>query len=476
MNELDGQLGVLPPSSGQLLMLVGACTGGPLDTPATFARVPDLVAAFVGGPAVEAAAYAITNYGNPVAICRAGSAVAGTVGTIDVTGKTGTSVPTVHAAPVPVDAHELYLLVTNGGTLGVTGIKLRYSLDDGRTLSPVISLGTALVYPIPESGVQIDFAAGTLVTGDVIRVKTTAPNFDSSTISTSLTAIRNTAITWKLAEIVGAIDNTTLTVIDSAFVGMAAAHKWRAFAGNTRTPTRPETEAAYLSSLSTAFASSATKFGMLCAGDAKIVSGVSGRIYRRPISVAVAALQANVSDEIDIADINIGKLPGVKITDVNGNNTEHDESLNPGLDDARFVTLRTWDTAQGVYVNRPRVFSPDGSDFDIMPKRLVLNLAQQTCYAFLVRRLNRGVTVNKTTGFITEAAALDIESGADAAVDGELLTVPKASDSVFVLNRNDNVLSTKTIRGQLRVTPLGYLEFIEVQVSYVNPALLTQAA
>ena len=51
-----------------------------------------------------------------------------------------------------------------------------------------------------------------------------------------------------------------------------------------------ESEATYLSSLSTALGSKETKVGELCAGACKLVSSISGRTYRRPVSFAVASL------------------------------------------------------------------------------------------------------------------------------------------------------------------------------------------
>ncbi len=42
----DGALGVLPPSAGKLFALLGVSSSGPTDTPATYARVKDVVADF----------------------------------------------------------------------------------------------------------------------------------------------------------------------------------------------------------------------------------------------------------------------------------------------------------------------------------------------------------------------------------------------------------------------------------------------
>jgi hypothetical protein len=193
------------------------------------------------------------------------------------------------------------------------------------------------------------------------------------------------------------------------------------------------------------------------------------------VSFSTAAREAFVSQEIDIADVNLGTLEGVSIRDVNGNPDEHDESLNPGLDDLRFGTLRTWD-GEGVYVNRPRLFSPNGSDFQLMPHRRVMNLAMETLRSYFIRRLNRPVLVSSTTGFILESEALEIEAGVMAQLRAQLLAKPKASAVQFTLSRTDNLLSTRTLTGSARVIPLAYPEDVELDVGFYNPALQVLAA
>jgi hypothetical protein len=237
-----------------------------------------------------------------------------------------------------------------------------------------------------------------------------------------------------------------------------------------------ESEATYLSSLTSAFASKSTKLGMLCAGACRVVSAVSGRIFRRPSGFPIASLQADVDIEVDIAALRVGQLVGIAIRDNNGNVVEHDESVNPGLDDARFTVLRSWEGVEGVYCNRPRIFSATGSDFQLMPHRRVLNAAHAALRAFFLDRLSLPVLVNPKTGFIRESEALEIEAGAKDAMRAAVLARPSASAVDFVLSRTDNVLSTKTLNGTARVTPLAYPEFISLEVGFTNPALQTQSA
>lgn len=476
ITELDGQLGVLPPSAGALLAIVGPCSTGVAAVPATYARIKDLVSAFGAGPLVEAAASHIERTGRPVVVVKTATSVAGAT-TAVTSVATGTSVVTALAPTTSNDDYELYLKIIVGGTRGTPGVTFQWSLDGGRTLSPVTALLSGVDFPFPGAGgVGLAFAAGTFVAGDVHTARASAPTWNSADVGPALDALGGSIVNWELAELVGPIDATTFDAIDLKFVGFAAARKYRMWVGNTRVPTIGESEATYKGALDTIFASKSTKYGELCAGSCKLTSSVSGRKYKRPISHLIASLEANVSEEIAIANVGLGPIPAVSIRDVNGNADEHDEALNPGLDDSRFTTLKTHIGRQGVYVTRGRIFSQDGSDFDITPKRRVMNLAHRALYNYFLDRLSNDVFVNPSTGFLTEAEAAEIETGATGAMGGELMQKPKASAVQFVLSRTDNVLSTKTITGSARVIPKGYTEFITLDVAFKNPALSVQTA
>ena len=479
ITELDGALGIIPTTAGRLLSVVGVSSSGPIDTPATFARTSDLRASFGDGPAVEAAAIMIERFGKPVQFTRTGQTTAGSfpAGDVVVRVGSGTSVVIVDdAGTAPWDDFEFYFGVVAGGTIGVDGITFKWSLDGGRTKSAVTALGTDALFIFPGSGgVQIDFSAGTLLAGETATFRGDAPKWNTTEIGTALDAIFASTVAWENALIVGDLAAADIDTIDPKFTAAQTRGKYRGWIGHTRMPLIGESEATYKAALDAIFASKATVHGEICSGAAKTISSVSGRQYRRPSGYTIGALEQSASEEINIADVNRGPVPGVSITDANGNPDEHDESLNPGLDDSRFTVFRTWDGLQGVYVNRPRVFSAAGSDFDIFPKRRVINIAHAVLRNYFIRRLSKPVRVDANTGYILETEALEIESGARAAMRAALLAKPKASAVQFTLSRTDNLLSTKTLTGNGRVIPLAYPEFIDLSVGFMNPALQIQS-
>lgn len=470
LTERDGSLGSLPDGAVAMAFMGPADAAATLavDTPAAYGRVRDVIAALVGGQLCESACYHIANTGLPAIVVRTGATTAATESVIDVTHVVGTSVVTLGADTTANDDYEIKFTVVTGGTIGIAGITLTYSLDGGRTPSAVQALGTATTYAVPGSGgVGFAFAAGTLVAGDYVTFRTYGPNFNSTELGTAITALKNSALAWEQVTIATPLDATTFGTVETAFGSMPE----KSWIASARMPLLGESEATYLAAMVAIFGSLSTTVGCMTYGASKLTSGVNFRQYRRPPCFQVGSRLGAVSHEIDIAAPNLGSLKGTAIRDANGNPSEHDETVNPGADDARFTVLRTIDGIPGVYVNNARIFSAPGSDFKYVQHRRVMNIAKAALRLYFMRRLSEPVRVDKRTGFILETEAQEIDAGATAAMSAVLGAAPKASDWSFRLNRTDNILATETIAGGARITPLAYPKTFNLDIAFRNPAL-----
>lgn len=472
LNVLDGALGVMPPGLGDLMAVVGPANDGPMNTPAAFGQAKYVLSNFRGGPTVEAACYAIEHTGKPVVFVRTGASSAGSYGDLDDSGFNGTSTPAIDANTHPDDEYEVVIVFLRGGNIGTAGITYRWSLDNGRTLSPEKALGQAQSITLPEGGgIKLDLGQGTVLAGDRLAFRTNPPQWSLAELSSAVSALRLTNLPWRVAEVVGALDPAAVATLGAELASMANGGKFRWVIGNTRGPNLGENPISYQAALSAAFAASAEKRLALCAGYAKILSSVSRRTYRRPISLAVAARAISVDAAVDLAELDLGPLPGVQIRDANQNPDEHDEAIFPGFDDARLTTLRTVEGYEGVYITNPRLLSPTGSDFVFIQHRRVMDIACEVVRATLIRRLSKPIRVSEKSGFILEEEAREIESGVNAALRTALLSKKRASAARFVLSRTDNILSTFRLSGQAFIVPLGYPKFIDADIGFHNPAL-----
>lgn len=94
----------------------------------------------------------------PAAVMTLAATTAGSYGTIDTSGITGTATCAVDATVTPLGTYDAWLLVSNGGTLGTAGITVRWSLNGGGLYSNPVALGIATGYTIPNSGARFEFS------------------------------------------------------------------------------------------------------------------------------------------------------------------------------------------------------------------------------------------------------------------------------------------------------------------------------
>jgi hypothetical protein len=176
---IDDEAGAFGGGTGYIV--VAGCAANNADAvPRVFASTRSLLENHDYTPAVSYCASHFQETGLPVIFCGLPIATPGVVGSEDDTGVTGTSVITaVAGASGALEQLDGRVEVVTGGTIGTSQIVLDLSLNGGRT-STTVRLGTASSYAIPYVGVTLNFAAGTLVAGDVFTFRTTAPMWDSA--------------------------------------------------------------------------------------------------------------------------------------------------------------------------------------------------------------------------------------------------------------------------------------------------------
>ncbi len=473
LNTQDGNLGTLPASGGRPLVVVGVASLGSTDIPTSIARDSELISTFGKGPAVDLASYHIKKTGKPVLFVKTGATVVGTYDTIDVTGVNGTSVVTVDAGTEPDNDYEIVVKIVVAGTIASPGITYQTSRDGGRNFGPITALGVASTITVLETGgITFDLAAGTLAALDTWSITGVAPKWNTGELTSAMQAVRNNGIKISLIALAGPCATADVNTFSSEVSGMASIGKKVSGFCHFRMKLVAESEATYIAAVNTEYAAVASTFVEVCAGDCELT--VDAMIAKRPNILPIASITADNSISEHVASPLLGSLD-VNLRDDKGNPKHHDETLNPGLQDERVSTLRTFNSLAGTYSNFNQLISALGSDFKLHAHRRVFNAVLEALDTYFVIRLNKSVRVDAVTGFIVEEDALEIENGARAAMRGAVLINPDASAVEFTLSRSDNLLSTSTLTGDASITPLAYLQNIVVNVGFFNPALVTSS-
>ncbi len=384
-----------------------------------------------------------------------------TLGGITLSGG-GPAASNVTQVSSPLDAYSVIVTITTGGALGTA--VFTYSVDGGNSVSGQIATPTgAGKYAIANTGVVMTFA-GTFTAGDTYSWTTTSAGFSTSDLTTALVALRAAAPEWGFVHVVATWANAAGAASAAAIMDtqMAAAEVQFRFAfGIIECPTASESD----STVATAFATFASARTMVVAGDVGAVSPINGRILRRNAAWIVSA---------HLAGIQPGEHPGFVGSSKAIKNVAslyRDEAKTPFLDAQRFTTMRTLAGRAGYFITRGMMMAPSGSDFNQVQRRRVMDVACRITRQAELPYLNGSVRINPTNGTIDERDAQQFEAKVNSQLTSGVVSTGDASASSVVVNRSANILSTSTLPVSVRITPLGYTEYIANNIGFTNPAL-----
>lgn len=414
---------------------------------------------------------------------------AGAAGTVTKTGvrsyqasgaaiAAGTSQPTITGTPV--DTFRVRWKWVLGGTRGAAGATFKYSLDGGASYSAELQIGTATSYVIPNTGLTINFSAGTWIAGDEYRFNTVEPKWAAGGVTDAIEALGAISQKFRLIHLIGDLSASDAVTFDTDLEGLATQYRYVGLLGHARDADfdAAEDETAWSDDIKDDFSSFTSTRVSVTAGHYQVSSPIDGRKYRRPLSFPAAARLMGRPIQEHAGRVRTGALKGVAIPSDSDTvklaldaHVYHDERNTPSLDVGRFFTARTRIGRPGLFVKSPRMMSSPSSDYQIWPHRSVIDKACDITYEVLVDVLNDDLQLDPTTGFIVEKEAKAIESRLRSAFRDGITSKRAASAVNATISRDDNIITTKTLTAAIRVVPKGYVEGIDASVGFTNPAL-----
>lgn len=365
---------------------------------------------------------------------------------------------------VPFDGYELEVEIVDGGALGVATFRYTLDRDDpsAASWSPILTTPTSGLYIIPNTGITLTMAAGTYVAGDTYAVDCTAPGYSSTEVVAALAALTADPREWGAVHLVGQASSVggSATIASALDTQLEAAASGSFRYAHAILECADDTDANIIA----AFADFASKRVDVAAGFCRMTSVVAGRSFKRSAAFPIAARLAKVGIGVDLGRVSDGPLPGVTYL-------YRDEQVTPGLDAARFSTLRSVVGRQGFYITNARLMASAGSDFSLTQYRRVMDRACAVARDALLEFLNAGVRVNRVGGTIFELDARSIEAFVNGKLNAALTQPAHVSGVSCVVDRTNNVQSTQTLKAEVRVTPLGYAKSISLNIGFTSPAL-----
>jgi len=362
----------------------------------------------------------------------------------------------------PVDNYALVVQCVTGGALATA--TFRYSLDGGNNYSGTLLTPVSGVYVIPDTGLKLTLV-GTQVAGDTWTCPVTTAIYSGSDLTAAMTAALADSRTWGFCHVVGpaatvAAAATLAGTLQTSLVTAKAAYRFAR--GIIEVPA--DTDVAILA----AFAAVSTDRVMWAAGWEYVISPLNGRQMLRPSAWVASARASAIAISEDLGYVNRGALDGVSLTAANTALTkQRDENSTPGLDVARFTTLRSILGVQGVYITSGRLGAADGSDYQLWQNGRVMDVFCDSVRRGALKFLNASVRVN-ADGTIYEQDARVIENWITRKARDTVVIPGDATDCSVHVSRTQNVLSTQTLPITARLRPLGYARYLPVDIGFVT--------
>jgi Protein of unknown function (DUF2586) len=489
LNVLDGGLSQAIPAGGNIEYVIGIGSTGPYYQVVTSTN-PATFQANGSGPGIEAAGFIANSTGNPVAFVAVPAASPGT-NTAVVPNTPGGSTSVMTLSGTPNDTYYAVCTVITGGTIGVNGIQVSVSLDAGRTIYGSYNLGTSSTLAVTGTGLTLNFAAGTLVAADKFSWVSSEPTWSDAAVQSAINAL--VALPSLLPEdiiVVGgsaqrngagtvgctagdatAFDGYMTTLFNKKRFNRLLCEAGDALWGGASS----ETEAAWMTSLETAFVNVSSLRVGVCAGNYNVISPYSQTQFRRSLLWCAAARDSQVAIQVDLGRVSDGALANLVLPTTPDGYIYHDENVNPGLDAARFLTARGFLNRPGLFITNPNLMCPPGSDFNWLQHGHVIDGACLIAYNYFIEQLSSSVRVG-SNGYILKQDALGLQYGCNAQLANGLTNAGAVSSATCVVSQTDLILSTATLTVTVSVVPLGYLKTINVTITFVNPAVVQVSA
>jgi len=484
VSDGSGAVVVVPSAKVQVKIGVGSGGTAAINQVCASTQPSQLEALHGRGPLAECAAIAalagavILSVQIPIVTLGTATAVvhAGTGGSVMTATLDGT-----------VGAFDDYYVVVKSvlaGTIGTGPVNIQFSLDAGRTFSPVLALGTATTYAIPNTGITLNFTVGTMVVGDTYKFRTVAPAGNDAGVTAAIAALQASPYAiqgWGSMHLVGPINGasaaTYQTNLETAAVTYDVFTRIMTEARDASPATTwggsGETEAAWMSSLQTSFSALQARREGVGAGHYNMVSafpilGTTFR-YRRPGEWAVAARVTTIPTQRMASRVSDGQLSQIIVdptSDPGDGFIYHDERITPGLTGSRFQACRTRvGKGVGFYLDLPNLMSPTGSDFQYFPQGSVIDVVCDIAKQTAADEIDNDLILN-TNGTISESDALRIESVTNQAIKNSCTDVKMISGGSVVVSRTQNVRTTGKVLMTVTINGVGYVTEVDITVGF----------
>lgn len=396
---------------------------------------------------------------------------------------TGATMTATHS---PLDNYQVQVEIADDG-YGASGSPLatfQISLDGGNNFSAVTKVNSNGVNVIANSGLVLHFSSLHFTAGELYSFDTVTASTSDSDLNDALQLLATTYRSrgFTMIHVINAGASAaaalaTASVLDTLCLELFNEGKY--VVGIVECPTvgslipagagaaavdTADTDSVLIA----AFEDFVSPFVGVGAGDCDLSSPLTGRINRRNMALALMGRLTMIAPGTDAAKVKPGQglggggsLPSVVAIYRN-------ENAVPALDEARFCSLRTYDGLPGFYITGAHTMATLDSDYLRLANRRVISEACTITRAAALLYVEDDLRLDPVTGKILEVVAKQIEADINGKLNAAMInkSPPDASAVRVSVDRNSNLLQTKTLQLTVRVLPKGYSSYINVDMGF----------
>lgn len=151
----------------------------------------------------------------------------------------------------------------------------------------------------------------------------------------------------------------------------------------------------------------------------------------------------------------------------NGANVETLDTAWDAIDNKAYIFLRSFVKSSGYYFTGDKTLTSATDDFNSLARGLVMDEAVLIAYDTLVEELSDEVPVTPA-GAIQPAIIKGWQNSIEKQIKGLMLDAGKLSGVKAFINENQNILVTNNLEVQLQLLPVGYADFITVNIGFTT--------
>jgi hypothetical protein len=387
--------------------------------------------------------------------------VPGTLSSVSAgTGNSGDGTITVSGNPR--NEYDIGVEILASGGLNEAVFRVLVDGLPGKRITVPTAPGT---YLIPGAGITLTFnpGAGQFEEGDLYTFSASAPSATNGEVLSAIDTILEAKLGIEWIGVAGISAAPLWAALATKAEGAEGIYQYLFFVAQARYKTASETLDQWVNALTGMERGTIRSTRLqVCAGWIQ-EADANGQVDVRGLMGTYCGKLAERKVHEGPDAVRYGGISAATAIKPDGINDGHIEALK----NAGYVTARQIIGLTGIYITSGQMMSEEGSDYDLVERRRVMDKACRQIRAAQLFYVNDTVKVG-ADGSPEGLQMFVAQSESPLRImktDGEI------SSGSVVIPEGQNILSTKTLRTKVRIVPLGKMAYIENEIAYSNPAL-----